>query len=355
MVTNLGFWKDKKVLVTGHTGFKGGWLSLWLQGLGAQIIGFSLPPDRPSLFALGRVAEGMSSIFGDIRDLNRLQQVITASQPEIIIHLAAQAFVRISYGNPVDTFSTNVMGTVNVLEAARHVDSVKVIINVTSDKCYENREWVWGYRETDALGGHDPYSCSKGCAELVGSTFYRSFLHKKGVALASVRAGNVIGGGDWGIDRLIPDLVRSFMGNKQVVIRYPDAVRPWQHVCEPLHGYLMLAEKMWEDGNGFSGAWNFGPSEENVLPVSWIADYLCSRWGEKASWRQEGKTQLHEAGYLKLDCSKAIYKLGWLPRLSLTTALDWTMDWYRAYEAEADMREITKRDIALYQDYCRET
>ncbi len=346
----MNFWEGKKVLITGHTGFKGSWLSLWLQGLGAQIIGFSLPPDRPSLFALGRVAEGMFSIFGDIRNLDQFQQCLASCQPEILIHMAAQAFVRVSYGNPVDTFSTNVMGTVNVLEAARHVDSIKVIINVTS----ENREWVRGYRETDALGGHDPYSCSKGCAELVGTTFYRSFLHKKGVAMASVRAGNVIGGGDWGSDRLIPDLVRSFIRKKQVVIRYPDAVRPWQHVCEPLRGYLRLIESLWEKGEEFSGAWNFGPGAEDAQPVWWIADYLCSHWGETASWRQDEKTQPHETGCLKLDCSKARNRLGWRPKLDLATALDWTIEWHRAYEAGVDMRATTDKQIDLYQSICEE-
>lgn len=348
----MGFWQGKKVFVTGHTGFKGGWLSLWLQRLGANVTGFSLLADNPGLFNLARVGEGMTSTIGDIRDLHRLQGVVSACQPEIVIHMAAQAFVRASYDNPVDTFATNVMGTVHLLEAARHNDSVKVIIIVTSDKCYENREWIWGYRESDAMGGHDPYSCSKGCAELVGSAFYRSFLQKKGVSLASVRAGNVIGGGDWGSDRLVPDFIRCFMSQKQLVIRYPESVRPWQHVCEPLHGYLLLAQNLWEKGEEFSGAWNFGSREEDSRPVRWIADYLCAHWGATASWRQDDKSQPHEAGSLRLDCSKARNKLGWRPRLDLAQALDWTIEWYRACEAGDDMRAMTEGHIDRYQRIC---
>ncbi len=350
MVTGMHFWKNKKVLITGHTGFKGGWLSIWLQKLGADVTGFSLPADDLSLFHIGKVANSMTSILGDIRIMEQLHKAIKSCQPEIIFHMAAQAYVRASYVDPVDTFATNVMGTVNLLEVLRHNDSVRVIVNVTSDKCYENREWVWGYRESDPLGGYDPYSCSKGCAELVSSAYRRSFLQEKGIRLATVRAGNVIGGGDWGEDRLIPDLMQGLLNKTPVILRYPNAVRPWQFVCEPLRGYLMLAERMWKEGSEFSEAWNFGPSEDDTQPVAWIADYLCSQCGETATWQHYGQEQPHEAGYLKLDCSKAKNKLGWRPKLTLTTALDWTIEWYRAYQAKADIREMTEQQIARYEN-----
>lgn len=354
MVTGMTFWKNKKVFITGHTGFKGGWLSIWLQRLGAHITGYSLPVDTTSLFNVGRVDEGMASIFGDILDPKRLQDAITSCQPEIVIHMAAQALVRSSYLNPVETFSTNVMGTVNLLESARHTDSVKVIVNVTSDKCYENKNWVWGYRESDPMGGHDPYSCSKGCAELVGSAYQRSFFQDRGIAMASVRAGNAIGGGDWAQDRLIPDIFNALAQGKTVAIRNPKAVRPWQHVCEPLHGYLLLAERLWENGQEYAEGWNFGPVDNDFMPVSWIVDYICHKWGDNFPWQHDDTAHPHEAKYLKLDSSKARNKLGWRPKLNLRTALDLTVDWYRAYEAEADMRELTEKQIAIYLDSCRD-
>lgn len=350
LVACMSFWQGKKVFVTGHTGFKGGWLSIWLQRLGAEVIGFSLPPESPSLFVSGRVAEGMTSLTGNITDINALQQALSSCQPDIVFHLAAQALVRISYLNPVETFATNVMGTVNLLETVRHAESVKVIINITSDKCYENSGSLKGYRESDPMGGYDPYSCSKGCAELVTSAFRRSFLQEQGVAVASARAGNVIGGGDWGRDRLVPDIIQNFLSKTSVLIRNPDAVRPWQHVCEPLAGYLMLAEKLWHEGSAFGGGWNFGPSEEESRPVSWIADYMCKRWGSGALWHHDKVDQLHEAYCLKLDCRKARETLSWRPKMDLPTVLDWTIDWYRAYADGNDMRDITEKQIEMFQE-----
>jgi CDP-glucose 4,6-dehydratase len=348
----MSFWAGKKVFITGHTGFKGGWLSIWLQKLGAEITGFSLPASNQSLFRIARVAEGMTTLTGDIRDLADLQNAIVSCRPDIIIHMAAQALVRPSYDDPVDTFSTNVMGTVNLLEAVRHAGSVKVVINVTSDKCYENSELLKRYRESDPMGGYDPYSCSKGCAELVTSAFRRSFLQEQGVALASVRAGNVLGGGDWGRDRLVPDIIQSLLSNTSVLIRNPAAIRPWQHVCEPLRGYLMLAEKLWHEGDSSGGAWNFGPAEEDSRPVSWIADYMCTRWGSGADWYHDEADQPHEAAYLKLDCSKARDTLFWLPKMDLPTALDWTIEWYQAYADGNNMRDMTEKQIDMYLERC---
>ncbi len=346
----MSFWAGKKVFITGHTGFKGGWLSVWLQKLGAEITGFSLPASNPSLFKIAGVAQGMTSLAGDIRDLADLQNAIDSCRPEIVIHMAAQALVRPSYEDPVGTFSTNVMGTVNLLESVRHAGSVKVVINVTSDKCYQNSDSLKVYRESDPMGGYDPYSCSKGCAELVTSAFRKSFLQEQGVALASVRAGNVIGGGDWGRDRLVPDIIQSFLRNTSILIRNPGAIRPWQHVCEPLHGYLMLAEKLWHEEGSSCGAWNFGPAEEDSRTVSWIADYMCARWGGGARWHHDETYQPHEAAYLKLDCSKARDRLSWLPKMGLPTALDWTIEWYQAYADGNDMRDMTEKQIDMFQE-----
>jgi CDP-glucose 4,6-dehydratase len=348
------FWSGKSVLLTGHTGFKGSWLSLWLQSMGAKVIGFALaPPSDPSLFVTAKVAEGMISIEGDIRDYSVLAEVFEKFQPEIVIHMAAQALVRYSYVNPVETYAANVMGTVHLLEAARQVDSVRAIVNITSDKCYENREWVWGYRENEAMGGYDPYSSSKGCAELVASAYRSSFFNPQDyvhhrVALASARAGNVIGGGDWADDRLIPDIMRAIVQGKPVSIRNPHAIRPWQHVLEPLSGYLQLAQKLYQDGVVYAEGWNFGPNEVDAKPVQWIVDRLTEAWGEGASWVLHDGNHPHEAHYLKLDCSKARSRLNWQPRWHLEEALKAIVDWQRAHQAGQEMRMVTLQQISAY-------
>lgn len=352
---NPAFWKGKRVLMTGHTGFKGSWLSLWLQSMGVQVVGYALtPPTNPSLFEVADVAKGMTSIDGDIRDLEHLRAVFAEHQPEIVIHMAAQALVRYSYIEPVETYSTNVMGTVSLLEAVRGSGSVKAVVNVTSDKCYENREWAWGYRENEAMGGFDPYSNSKGCAELVASAYRSSFFHpdkyqQHGVALASARAGNVIGGGDWAEDRLIPDILRAITDGRAVNIRNPHAIRPWQHVLEPLSGYLVLAQKLYEAGTDYAEGWNFGPNDEDAKPVQWIVESLTRSWGEGAIWVIDSGNHPHEAHYLKLDCSKAKARLDWHPRWHLDEALERIVEWHRAYRDKNDMREVTLRQIAEYQ------
>lgn len=356
MAVNPVFWKGKRVLLTGHTGFKGSWLSLWLQSMDARVTGYALlPPTKPSLFEVADVGKGMTSIIGDIRDLEHLRAVFAEHRPEVVFHLAAQALVRHSYLEPVATYSTNVMGTVNLLEAVRDTDSVKAVVNVTSDKCYENREWVWGYRENEAMGGHDPYSSSKGCAELVTAAYRNSFFppekyKKHGVALASVRAGNVIGGGDWADDRLISDILRAISQGKPVNIRSPHAVRPWQHVLEPLSGYLLLAKNLYEEGVVCAEGWNFGPNDEDAKNVQWIVEKLTRSWGEGASWVLEGGDHPHEAHCLQLDCSKAKARLGWQPRWHLAEALAAIIDWHRAYLKGKDMRDRTLRQIDTYCD-----
>ena len=340
------FWTGKRVLLTGHTGFKGSWLSLWLQSLGAQVVGYALtPPTHPSLFEVAKVGQGMSSVMGDIRDLAALNAVFKAHQPEVVIHMAAQALVRLSYENPVETYATNVMGTVHLLEAARHCASVRAIVNVTTDKCYENKEWPWGYREDEPMGGFDPYSSSKGCAELVTSAYRRSFFKGAGPALASARAGNVIGGGDWAADRLVPDILRAFEKNQPVVIRNPHATRPWQHVLEPLSGYLTLAERLYTQGEFFAEGWNFGPRDDDARPVQWIVQKLAELWGEGATWQQDKGAHPHEANYLKLDISKAKSRLGWQPRWNLTDSLAKIVEWHQAFIAQKNMRSITLTQI----------
>jgi CDP-glucose 4,6-dehydratase len=349
------FWKGKRVLVTGHTGFKGSWLSLWLQRLGAEIVGYALqPPSQPNLFEIARVAEGMSSLTGDIRDLSHLTAAMRDYRPQIVIHMAAQALVRPSYQDPVETYSTNIMGTVNVLEAVRHVGGVKVMVIVTSDKCYENKEWVWGYRESEPMGGHDPYSSSKGCAELITSAYLRSLFSKSdyarhGVALASARAGNVIGGGDWAQDRLIPDVMRAFLASRPVRIRYPQAIRPWQHVLEPLAGYLVLCQRLWEAGPAYAEAWNFGPHDQDARPVVQVVDRLSELWGNGAAWEPDDDPHPHEAHHLKLDCSKAITRLGWRSRWGLEQALEATVAWYRVYQEGLEMRDFTLSQVSAYE------
>jgi CDP-glucose 4,6-dehydratase len=351
---NVEFWRDKKVFLTGHTGFKGSWLCLWLQQLGAQVTGYALqPPTDPSLFEVANVAQGMTSIIGDIRDGEALAKAMRDAAPDIVIHMAAQPLVRYSYVNPVETYSTNVMGTVHLLEAVRQTPSVRAVVNVTSDKCYDNKEWVWGYRENEPMGGFDPYSNSKGCAELVASAYRNSFFnpakyneHK--VALASVRAGNVIGGGDWAADRLIPDILRAISDGKPVVIRSPHAIRPWQHVLEPLSGYLLLAEKLYTQGVDYAEGWNFGPNDEDAKPVQWIVERLTEQWGDGASWQLDGGDHPHEAHYLKLDCSKARMRIDWQPRWQLARTLEMIVAWQRAWLAKEDMRTFTLKQIKQY-------
>jgi CDP-glucose 4,6-dehydratase len=356
VVVNADFWRGKRVLMTGHTGFKGSWLSLWLQSMGAQVVGYALaPPTNPSLFEVAEVGKGMTSIIGDIRDLEKLRAAFTEHRPEIVIHMAAQPLVRYSYIEPVETYSTNVMGTVNLLEAVRSTPSVKAVVNITSDKCYENREWVWGYRENEAMGGYDPYSSSKGCAELVASAYRNSYFHpdkyqQHGVAIASARAGNVIGGGDWAGDRLIPDILRAITEGKPVNIRSPHAIRPWQHVLEPLSGYLLLAQKLYTTGTAYAEGWNFGPNDEDAKPVQWIVEKLTHSWGEGASWVLDGGDHPHEAHYLKLDCSKAKARLDWQPRWQLAQTLEKIIKWHKAMQQKENMKAKTLEQITQYMN-----
>jgi CDP-glucose 4,6-dehydratase len=346
---NPDFWRGKRVFLTGHTGFKGSWLSLWLQSLGAELQGLALvPPTTPNLYTAARVGDGMASVIGDIRDFETVRAAMAAFKPDIVLHLAAQPLVRLSYSEPVATYATNVMGTVHVLEAARSIGSVRVIVNVTTDKCYENKEWHWGYREDEPMGGHDPYSNSKGCSELVTSAYRRSFFQHSGIALASGRAGNVIGGGDWAADRLVPDILRAFERGQPVVIRNPLSTRPWQHVLEPLSGYLTLAERLWADGQAHAEGWNFGPHDDDARPVQWIVEQLVQSWGEGARWQLDGADHPHEASYLKLDISKAKHRLGWQPAWNLATALDMITLWHQTWLARQDVQPICLTQIAQY-------
>lgn len=351
---NRSFWKGKRVFVTGHTGFKGGWLALWLTDLGAEVHGFALDaPTQPSFHAVCNNQPRLtSSHIADIRDSRALMEAMQGAKPEIVLHLAAQTLVRQSYIDPVETFSVNVMGTVNLLDTVRHTPSVKAVVNITTDKCYENQEWVWSYRENEALGGHDPYSSSKGCSELVTASFRRSYMESNGVHLASARAGNVIGGGDWSNDRLIPDFLRAFDTGSKLTIRSPHATRPWQHVLEPLSGYLTLAEKLYDEGGNFADAWNFGPEESDARPVQWIVEKLCSMVPGSA-WHCDTAPQPHEAGYLKLDSSKAKAKLAWHPRWTLEQALSTTLTWHRAWKEGRDMAAISLAQIHDYETCAR--
>ena len=346
-----GFWNGKTVFVTGHTGFKGGWIAHWLAALGARVHGFALnPPTETNFFTETALRERLvSSTISDIRDIGPLSKAIKQAKPEIVIHMAAQPLVRESYNTPVETFSANVMGTVNVLEASRCIGTVKAIVNITTDKCYENQEWMWPYREADRLGGYDPYSASKACAEIVTSAYRSSFLSEAGIQLASARAGNVIGGGDWATDRIIPDFLRALDHGETLKIRSPNAVRPWQHVLEPLSGYLLLAEHLYDHGEAFAQPWNFGPNEEGAKSVGWILAQLCERI-TGAHWEIENTKQPHEAGLLKLDSSKAKAQLGWAPRWDLETALSKTVEWYQAWRNREDMAAITSKQIQTYTD-----
>lgn len=356
MVIRRDFWIGKRVLVTGHTGFKGSWLVLWLRVLGAEVSGYALEPSTdPSLWRrLGLHGEIVSHV-ADIRDFPVLAQVCKETRPDIVFHLAAQSLVRPSYEDPVGTYATNVMGTAHLLEAVRQTPGVRAVVNVTSDKCYENREWARGYREDDPMGGRDPYSSSKGCAELVTAAYRSSFFDRasNGAMIATARAGNVIGGGDWAMDRLVPDFVRATRQGSPVRIRNPKATRPWQHVLEPLYGYLSLAERLWEGGAEYAGGWNFGPADEDAVPVEKVVSTLVSLWGAPASWAADPGPHLHEAHYLKLDSSKSRNQLRWKPRLDLQTALAWTVEWYKGATDDAHARALCLKQIESYEELAR--
>ena len=350
------FWKNKKVLLTGHTGFKGSWLSLWLQKLGVDLVGFSKSvPTKPSLFELADIGKNMTSIMGDITSIENITNVVKQHNPEIIVHMAAQSLVHKSYDQPLETFSTNIMGTVNLLEAVRNTSKKCVIINVTSDKCYENQELERGYKENDPMGGYDPYSSSKGCAELITSSFRNSFFKDSNnkdydISLASVRAGNVIGGGDWADNRIVPDIMRGILDKKIIKIRNPNSVRPWQYVLEPLRGYLELAEKLYNYKSEYAESWNFGPEIDDAKPVSWLVNEIVEMWGEniEVDFDNDDLDHKHETNFLRLDCSKAKSKLKWNPKIKLEEGLKLTVNWYKQYEQTKELREFTENQIEEY-------
>lgn len=352
----MSSWRGRRVFLTGHTGFKGSWLALWLARMEAQVCGYALDPcTEPNMFSLARVGPKVEDIRGDIRDYSAVEKAITGFAPEVVFHLAAQPLVHRGYDDPVGTYSTNVMGTVHVLEAVRKALSVRAIVCITTDKCYHNQDWVWPYRETDGLGGYDPYASSKACAEIVAAAYRSSFfchgVQGHAIALATARAGNVIGGGDWSEDRLIPDLMRGFCSGKAVLIRRPGAIRPWQHVLEPLHGYLLLAEKLLAGNARYRSSYNFGPSEDEVWPVERIAKKLVEMWGERASWVRDSSASAHEDGVLRLDSSKARVELGWKPQLRIEAALDWTVAWFRAWKRGENMDDFTRKQIEQYERF----
>jgi CDP-glucose 4,6-dehydratase len=351
------FWKGKRVFLTGHTGFKGSWLSIWLNELGADVYGYALdPPTEPSLFVAVDLEKKIHSVKGDIRNFENLKKAVLSAQPEIVIHMAAQPLVRLSYEQPLLTYETNIMGTANLLEAIRGCASVRSVVIITTDKCYDNKEWLWGYRENDTLGGYDPYSSSKACAELVVGAYRNSFFNPKDygrthhVAIATARAGNVIGGGDWAKDRLVPDIVKAISKGRKVLIRNPEAIRPWQHVLEPLSGYLMLAERLYTKGTEYAEAWNFGPYDADARPVRWIVEKLCSMWPEAAGFEIDTALKPHEAAYLKLDCSKSMNRLGWKPTWNLETALSKIMDWNLAFLHGEDIYSISRGQIIDFEN-----
>lgn len=342
------FWRNKRVFITGDTGFKGSWLSLWLSSLDAKITGYALPAKTvPNLFDLAQIHTVVDSKQGDICNYSQLKQVMINSNPDIVIHMAAQALVRDSYADPLGTYQTNVMGTVNVLEAVRQCENVRAVVIITTDKCYENKEWYWGYREQDPLGGYDPYSSSKACAEIVAAAYRQSFLRQKGIAVATVRAGNVIGGGDWAKDRLVPDCLRAIENGEKVIVRSPEAIRPWQHVLEPLRGYLMLTEKLYTEGEPWAESWNFGPTDAGVLCVGELVEKLCQRLD--GAFEIKASDKLHEAKYLKLDCSKANIKLGWKPKLTMGECIDYIAEWFIAYQQGKDMQTFSLQQIQRYK------
>ena len=351
MTMNQNFWQGRRVFLTGHTGFKGSWTVLWLKKMGAIVKGYALPPNtNPSIFIIANISEGIESTIGDVRDIEKLKSSMGSFKPEIVIHMAAQPLVRASYDDPVLTYSTNVIGTVNLLEAVRECPSVRSVVNVTTDKCYENKEWIWGYRENEAMGGHDPYSSSKGCSELVTSAYQRSFFSGTSkVSLASARAGNVVGGGDWSEDRLIPDTLSAFQNQKSVLIRNPLATRPWQHVLEPICGYLTLAENLFHSGDLFVGGWNFGPGDSGTRPVDEVVSYLVDKWPGNVSWESDENQHLHEAKSLKLDISKSRSRLNWSPKWELEYTLDRIIDWQQAWLRGNNMREISLKQIDDYE------
>lgn len=349
MVINKSFWQDKRVLLTGHTGFKGSWMSLWLQSMGAKVHGYALDPlTSPNFFALANISEGMAGqTIGDIRDAQKIKNLIEQVKPEIIFHMAAQPLVRYSYAEPVETYAVNVMGTVNLLEAVCHSTSVKSVVNITTDKCYENREWLWSYREDEALGGYDPYSSSKACSEIVTAAYRQSFLAGKGIGVASARAGNVIGGGDWSEDRLIPDFFRAIENKQTLIIRSPNAIRPWQHVLEALSGYLTLAERLHGEPEKYASSWNFGPSDDATKTVSWILNTLTEKI-PNTKWEVDSKPQLHESSLLKLDSSKARALLDWHPRWSLDESLNKIVEWHNQFNLGGNLKKFSYSQIASY-------
>lgn len=352
---DLAFWKDKRVFLTGHTGFKGSWLSIWLAHLGSEVTGFALPPPTdPSMYIKAQVGRMINGMEGDIRDLKSLEKAVVSSEPDIIFHLAAQPIVRFSYEDPLLTYQTNIMGTAHLLDVVRRCPSVRAVVIITTDKCYENREWYWGYREDEALGGYDPYSSSKAGAEIVTASYRRSFFNpvdfgkQHTVAIATARAGNVIGGGDWAKDRLIPDIIRAISAGEKVKIRSPHSIRPWQHVLEPLSGYLTLAERLYCDGPSYAEAWNFGPYDSDAKPVQWIVDHLCTKWPGSMGYEIDKSQQPHEASYLKLDCSKAISRLAWRPTWNLEQTLDKIIEWNLLCERGMDLRVATINQISQF-------
>ena len=353
---NASFWKGRKVFITGHTGFKGSWLSLWLQHLSADVVGFALPPPTvPSLFESADVAAGMRSITGDVRDPSQLRECLAAHRPDVVFHMAAQSVVRASYVDPAGTYATNVMGTVNLFDALRGMPGRAAIVNITTDKVYQNNEWVWGYRESDALGGRDPYSNSKACSELVTQAFAESYFGGAGQSgesaklIATARAGNVIGGGDWTPDQLLPDVVKALQEGRQPVLRNPQSVRPWQFVLDCLGGYMTLAERLFMDGGDFTGAWNFGPSSDDAREVRQIVERLAARWPGPRGWHQDPGPHPHEAGILKLDSTKSTESLGWRPRLAVDEALDWIADWYVRYFDGTPARALCLEQIKRFE------